>query len=105
MIRLVALLLLLLSGCGTITLERRQDTGPDPTGLCDHFLDEVLSECNENFPVVACVEECVAEGGDSEGKHADYQLCVHPPVGDAPSGCKGVRDCLSSSGLECADPA
>jgi len=91
-------------GCGTITLERHLDTSAtgiiDPEGICNHFAIEVSAVCDDSFPLLSCVEECVAEGGDLVGRHSVYQACAHdgPPP---PAGCDGIYYCLEQAGLSC----
>jgi len=98
-------ILVLLVGCGTITLERHVDTSVngllDPTGACNHFVEEVLVECGDAFPLRECLQECVDEGGDAKGRHTDYQTCLHEGT-STPNGCAGVRYCLEEATLTCA---
>jgi len=95
--------MVLLVGCGTIQLERWQDTsagGVDPFGVCSHVDLELVSLCPAAaLDHLACMEECVAAGGEHAAPFQDFDVCLH----DAASlgGCQAVVACLQLIGAQC----
>ena len=98
----IGLLALMLFGCGTIVLERYQDTGDplDPFGLCSHVDDHFTLLCTDDELVRAdCIRECVEVGGSSLGPWPDVESCLHAP--SVPLSCDEMIRCMQENQVAC----
>jgi len=95
-------LLLMLSGCGTIVLERFHDTGDlvDPFRLCTHVDDELNLCTNGELSRNDCMRECADAGGQTFPPWNSVDTCLHAPGVEL--NCASLQRCMRENGVACA---